>query len=210
METGTTRSIEDSHIGTSAQKNYVRTCIDFMLFLFDSHPTLLIDLETLRAANAMDLLAPVPVPRTRTQSIPAVQPRKNLNALCCAHMESINRKDHNSPVRLTGEDCLTYDHIAQFMNTKRKVITVNADVAARLAAEDGNTMEGNPDESNQVKVAVRLGDSSHSAVQSAVSFLFRQSGVERSAEVKGGVSLYYKGSKRKGRKLKQDLGLEIT
>ena len=50
----------------------------------------------------------------------------------------------------------------------------------------------------------------YSVVQSAVLFIFRQSGVEQSAEVKGGVSLYCKGSKRKGRKLKQDLGLEIT
>ena len=213
--TGTTRDVEDSHIGTSTRKNYIRTCVDFIIFLFDSHPSLLVHLEELRAANAIDLLAPLPVQRVRTQATrtpatPAVRPRKRLKALCRAQMESINRQEHNSPIRLSGENCLTYDHIAQFMNTKRKVLTVNADVAARLAAEEGNTMEGNADDSNQVKVAVRLGDSSYSAVQSAISFLFRQSGVERSAEVKGGVSLYCKGSKRKGRKLKQDLGLEIS
>ena len=87
---------------------------------------------------------------------------------------------------------------------------MNADLAARLAAEEGNTLEGNISGENQVKVAIRLGDSSYSAVQSAVSFLYRQSGIDRSEEIKEGVSLYCKGSKRKGRKLKQDLGLEIS
>ena len=90
------------------------------------------------------------------------------------------------------------------------MINVNTDVAVILDAEDGNTLEGDTDAANQMKVAARLGDSSYSTVQSAVSFLFRQSGVEQSAEVNGGVSLYCKRSKRKGRKLKQDLGLEIT
>ena len=52
---------------------------------------------------------------------------------------------------------MKYDHIAGFMNTKRRVVAVNADVAARLAAEEGNTLEGDVDERNQVKVAVRLG-----------------------------------------------------
>ena len=59
------------------------------------------------------------------------------------------------------------------MNTKRKAITVNADVASRLAAEEGNELEGNINTENQVKVAVRLGDSSYTAVQSAVSFIYR-------------------------------------
>ena len=188
--TGTTRDVEDSHIGTTTRKTYIRTCVDFMLFLFDSHPLLLVDLEELREESLIG--------------------RKNLKLKCKKLIESISRTEHNSPIRLTGDDSLTYNHIASFMNTKRRVVTVNADVAARMAAEEGNTLEGNPNEENQVKVAVRLGDSSYSAVQSAVSFLYRQSGVERSAEVKGGVSLYCKGSKRKGRKLKQDLGLEIT
>ena len=60
------------------------------------------------------------------------------------------------------------------MNTKKKVITVNTDVAARLAAEEGNTLKGNIDAENQVKVAVRLGDSSYSADQSAISFLYNK------------------------------------
>ena len=79
--TETTRDVEDSHIGTRTRKNYIRTCIDFIVFLFDSHPSLLVHLEELRAANAIDLLAPLPVQRgrtqaTRTPSIPPVRPQK--------------------------------------------------------------------------------------------------------------------------------------
>ena len=66
--TGTTRDVEDSHIGTSTRKNYICTCIDFIIFLFDSHPSLLVHLEELRAANAIDLLAPLPVQRVHTQA----------------------------------------------------------------------------------------------------------------------------------------------
>ena len=47
---------------------------------------------------------------------------------------------------------------------KKKALTVNADVARRLAAEGDNTMQGGADADNQVQVAVRLGDSSYSAV----------------------------------------------
>ena len=40
-------------------------------------------------------------------------------------------------------------------------------------------------------------------------FLNRQCGIEKPADLKAGVSLYCKGSKRKGRKLVQDLGVEV-
>ena len=69
-------------------------------------------------------------------------------------MEAISRQEHNSPIHLVGDVCLKYEHIADYMNTKRKVLTVNADVARRLAAEEGNEMEGDADAENQVGVAV--------------------------------------------------------
>ena len=58
--------------------------------------------------------------------------------------------------------------------------------------------------------AVRLGDSTYSVIQSAISFLYLQSGIERTTELKGGISLYCKGSKRKCRHMKQVIGLEIS
>ena len=167
MNIGTAGTSLNLEVGT--QKNYIRTCIDFMIYLFDSHSILLVDLESLRDANSMDMSAPLPPPRRRNIAPPPEdikRPRKYLKSLCRSLLENIDRKEHNSPIRLTYDTALKYDHIAGFMNTKRKVITVNADLAARLAAEEGNTLEGNISGENQVKVAIRLGDSSYSAVQS--------------------------------------------
>ena len=201
--TGTTQTVEDSHIGASTRKNYIRTLVDFMIFMFDSniYCSLLIDHEELENAHALDMV--MPVRRRRS--------RKKLKLMCAAQLKKMTRVLHNSPVRLSGDNSLNYGHIAAFMNTKSKVIKVDADIAKRIAEEEGtvfNTDQVNID--GMVDVSIRLGDSSYSAVQSAISFLFRQSGVERSEAVKGGVSLYCKGSKRKGRKIKQDLGLEIS
>ena len=82
--TGTTRNIEDSRIGTITRKIYVRNCIDFMIVLFDSHPSLLIDLQELKEANAVGLLAPVPVTRSRAQG------KSNLFVPFCYHIQYIS------------------------------------------------------------------------------------------------------------------------
>lgn len=50
----------------------------------------------------------------------------------------------------TGDNSLTYEHIANFTNTKQKVIIVKGDVVLRLAAEEGNTLDGNVNAENQV------------------------------------------------------------
>ena len=62
----------------------------------------------------------------------------------------------------------------------------------------------------RVDVAVRLGDSMYSAIQSAISFLYRQSGIDSLTELKGGISLYCKGSKSKGGHMKQVIELKIS
>ena len=59
-------------------------------------------------------------------------------------------------------------------------------------------------------MAVRLGDILYSVVQNRILKLYRECGIERPAQVKSGVCLYCKGSKRKGVKLVQDLSLEVT
>ena len=83
-----------------------------------------------------------------------VHPRKQLKALCRSLIEGINRNDHNSLILLAENNYSKYNHIIEFMNTKRRFITVNADVAAMIAAEGGHTPEGNTDAENQVRVAV--------------------------------------------------------
>ena len=59
-------------------------------------------------------------------------------------------------------------------------------------------------------VAVRLGNSTYSAIQSAILFYNLQSGIERPVELSGVISLYCKVSNRKGIQLNQDLGIDIS
>ena len=91
------------------------------------------------------------------------------------------------------------------MNRELAVKIVNDGLADVLTQN-----EGGADLEAIVGVAVRLGGSTYSAIQISIYFLYRQSGIERPAELKGGISLCCKGSKRKGRQLKQDIGLEIS
>jgi hypothetical protein len=60
-----------------------------------------------------------------------------------------------------------------------------------------------------VTAALWCSNSIYSDIQSAISFLDRQSGFEQLAKLKNGVSLYCKGSKRLGAELKQKLALKI-
>ena len=98
------------------------------------------------------------------------------------------------------------------MGTKRRVVSVDPDLANRLAEEEGASLVNvnSAGGGGKVKVAVRMSDSSYGAINSSISFLYRQCGVERSNEMKEGLALYCKGSKQKGRQLKQSLGLVIS
>ena len=109
---------------------------------------------------------------------PVQRPRKELQALRRTLLEAISCKDHNSPIHLVDNNCLKYKYITELMNIKWNVLTVNADVARRLAMEEGNVMQGKVNVGNQVQVNVLLGDSFYIAVQSAISFPFQESGGE--------------------------------
>ena len=76
----------------------------------------------------------------------------------------IARLEHKSPIQLTGPDFLSYDHISAFMNTRKKVIKVDAYIAPRLAVEDGYMIAGNVLTTRKVDVAIRLRDISYSTV----------------------------------------------
>ena len=136
--------------------------------------------------------------------------KKHFRVECVKQLKRMNRVEQNPPIHLSGPNAITYEDIATFMGTKHKIVEVDPDLANRLAATEGAAVLDRAGVRGKVKVAVRMGDSSYSAVQSAIAFLYRQCGLERPTEIKEGLALYCKGSKRKGRKLKQDLGLTIS
>ena len=114
----------------------------------------------------------------------------------------MNRAAKKPPIKLEGAGCLIYKYIVDFMVTKRRIVTVNRELATNYVIDRAiyvlTQNEGGAVLEARVDVAVRLGDSTYSAIQSVFSFLYCHSVIESLAELRGGISLYCKGSKRKG------------
>ena len=199
--TGTTQAVEDSHIVTNTRNTYNRTLTDFMIYLFTNSNDKLVDIAGLRVAKAVD---------DARETTKQREAKRAFRAECVVQLKRMNRVEGNPPIHLSGPNAINYGDIAKYMGTKRRIVDVNPDLANRLAATEGGTVLNSSGGGGKVKVAVRLSDSSYSAVQSGISFLYRQCGQERTTEIKDGMALYCKGSKRKGRQLKQDLGLAIS
>ena len=84
--------------------------------------------------------------------------------------EPCGRKPADTVVR---RNAINYENIAKYMGTKRKIVDVDPDLANRLAATEGAAVLNRAGGRGKVKVNVRLSDSSYSAVQSGISFLYR-------------------------------------
>ena len=106
-----------------------------------------------------------------------------------------------------------YNYIAEFMGTKRRIVAVNRELVTNFVNDGASDVltwnEGGDDLEATLDVAVRLGGSIYSTIQHAISFLYRQSGIERTVELRGVIGLYCKGSNIKGRQLNQYLDVNI-
>ena len=156
----------------------------------------------------------------------------------------MTQNENNFPVVVTGDNCLDYSVISNYMNTKSKVVKVDKKLAeqatgvrskrrqgrgegAVIGEEEGganngdaavmgreNIQEqenGNGDAAEgDIEVAVRCSKSVYTGIDSAIDFLYRKCGIERPEKLKDSISLYCKGSKRRGATLKQQLALNIT
>ena len=164
---------------------------------------------------------------------------------CKLQLNCMTQTEKNCPVVVvTGEKCLDYSVISNYMNTKSKVVKVDKKLAeqatgvrykrrqdrdegAVIGEEEGganngegavmgreNVQEqedGNGDAAEgDVEVAVRFSNYVYTGIGSAIAFLYRQCGVEIPEKLKDSISLYYKGSKRRGETLKQQIALKIT
>ena len=80
------------------------------------------------------------------------------------------------------------------MGTKRRIVTVNIDLDVNFVDDGAADMltqnQGGAYVEARVGAAVRLGDSTYSAIQSAIYFLYWQSGIERPEKLKGGIIMY--------------------
>ena len=113
-------------------------------------------------------------------------------------------------MKLEVEYAIGYGIVVTYMNKRRQFLKVDADAAKRMLNHMGNAiLEGPIDDNGKLEVTVCLSESAYTNVQSAIDFIFRQCGIKRPDGITDGISLYCKGSKRRGKKLKQELGLDL-
>ena len=64
--------------------------------------------------------------------------RKHFKAHCKLLLDKMKCAAKKPPIKLEGAGCLMYNYIAEFMGTKRRIVTVNRELAANYV-NDGAT-----------------------------------------------------------------------
>ena len=118
--TGSTQSVEDSHIVTNTRNTYNRTLIDIMIWLFTHLPSKLVCIKPLTAAKLID-----DSKRTTKQR----EAKRDLRAACQEQLKQMNRIEKNSPIHISGPCKILYEDIAKFMGSKRKIVEVDPELA---------------------------------------------------------------------------------
>lgn len=228
--------VEKSSVVQNTRYGYTNKLVELILWLFDNgHQGVLTDTcqRAIRDAAAKDMQQNNSTRRRRrgeAGSEPANEQRKAVKAL----LLKVNRQDStSSPIRLEpkstdGEDdteeVFSYKHVVKYFTSKQKIEIADLSLVQKFkaklrslsneneGAEDGeNTdIEYEPDENGKVKVAIRLEATTYDGYRSAISFLYRESGVTMPNELSEGFTIYIKGSRRINLAAKQTLGLKIT
>ena len=89
--TGTTQSIENSHIVNNTRNTYNRSLTDFMLYLYVNFEHKLVSTEELDLAAAQDALRGTPKQRAA---------KKFIRNECLRQLLLMNRTENNSPIHL--------------------------------------------------------------------------------------------------------------
>ena len=199
--TGTTQSIEDSHIMTITRNSYPCTLTDFMLYLFTNPNHKLVNTVPLTVVKAVD--------DAKSTTKQQQEAKIAFMVVCVVQLKTMNQIQGNPELHLSGNNTIKYEDIAKYMGTKQRISDVDLDLANQLVATEGATVVNGAVGRGKVKVVVCLSNISYRAVQSGISFLYRQCVLERTAEIKHGLVLHSKGPKRKSRQLEQDLRLTI-
>ena len=217
--------VERNVVVDSTRQGYYNQLINLIFWLYENHRDCLSasTIQGLTTHMAQDIAA-----RSKSH----LRCRKFLKRA----LLRLNRNDSTkSPINIKideGISCLNYEIIAEFFGTKLKYEMVDIQLAMKYkkklvesgalatANEDNEDNEGDsnavvediviePDENGQVKVALRLEASFYDGYRSAISHLFKESGVLMSEEMKLNFSRYIRGSTRTNKAAKQTLGLKV-
>jgi hypothetical protein len=198
-------AVERNVVGNSTRTNYINRLVEFILWLHDNHEDILSDecLNSLTSAKSSEKKA-----QKKSRDI-IKKFLKNLDTKNCK----------KSPIKITPDqsgNILTYNVIAEFIETVDLSLAMEFKRSLELLAppqdkdDDIGPMAIEPNENGEVKVAVRLEASTYDSFRSAISHLYKESGVKMPGEMVNNLSRYIKGSKRINLATKQTLGLKIT
>ena len=126
---GNNQSIEDSHIAPGTRYTYNQQLVCFMHYLYNNHDHLLVYKDAIDQADARDKS----VESSRSNNKKRKRRRKgqqvNFTNECKLQLNRMTRTKKNCPVVVTGENCLDYSVINNYMNTKPKVVKVDKKLA---------------------------------------------------------------------------------
>jgi len=234
--TASVRTIEKSTVSVKSRGGYIGILASFIVFLYGSsqHQNTLTAnaIAVLDVADKKDKEVPTADKSNDDQLTQKTRKRKRSSRKKKAREEnkSVHRRQPNlyseakrllgliergnigsSPIILTGDNRLSYICITSFMSTKKKRTKVNKHLAA---AYQKNALGSEVDlvattAEEEVDVLVRMSESTYGSIQSAISFLYRETGIKAPDDLSGDLSRYMKGSKRVGKSAKQSLGLSL-
>ena len=139
---GNTQSIEYIHVAPCTRDTYNQHLVCFMNYLYNNHDHLLVYKDALDQADAQDKS----VESSRSSDKKRKRRRKgqqtNSTNKCKLQLNRMTRTKKNCPVVVTGENCLDYSVISNYMNTKSKVVKVDKKLAEQATGVRSKQRQG--------------------------------------------------------------------
>ena len=140
--TGNAQSIESSHITSRTRDTYNQQLVCFVHYLYNNHDHLLVYKDALGQADARDK----DVKSSRSNNKKRKRIRKgqqtNVTNERKLQLNRMTRTEKNCPVVVTGENCLEYSVISNYMNTKSKVVKVHKKLAEQATGVRSKRTQG--------------------------------------------------------------------
>ena len=127
--TGNTQSIEDNHIAPGTRDTYNQHSVCFIHYLYNHHDHLLVYKDALDQADARYKAVKSSRSNDKKRKIRRKGQQTNFTNECKLQLNRMPRNEKNCPVVDTGENCLDYSVIRNYVNTKSKVVEVDKKLA---------------------------------------------------------------------------------
>ena len=140
--TGNTKSIEDSHIATGTRDTYKQQIVCFMHYLYNNHDHLIVYKNALDKADAQDKAVESSCSNDKKRKRRRKGQQTKFTNECNLQLNCMTRTEKNCPVVVTGENCLEYSVISNYMNMKSKVIKVDKKLAEQATGVRSKRRQG--------------------------------------------------------------------